>query len=108
MLDGDAPVPMTDLDAESADFVARLLAERGVELGPHPERMSEAFAEGRIREKIERFPRERQRAGLWAVDRALRERQVPGALRLHLVTAVAHLSRHADEERPSRLEEAGR
>ena len=97
-----------DLDSASARYLGELLASTGSELGPKPDRMSEEFAERRIREKIETFEDERPRAGLWSVNEALKRRDVPGALRLHLVTAITHLSRVGDEDRDERKARAER
>lgn len=64
---------------------------------PHPERVSESYAEERILEKIARLPAGREQDGLRALSEGLRARDVPPAMRLHLVTAVANLGRIARE-----------
>lgn len=89
---------MTEISSPGAndERLARLyaqLAESGIELGPRPERMSESYAEERIREKIMHFDEARPQAGLWSINEALKGYEVPAALRLHLITAVAHLGR---------------
>lgn len=97
-----------DTEQESLAYIENLLQETGVELGPKPDRVSEQYADERIREKIDRFDTERQRAGLWSINRVLKERDVPPSLRLHLVTAVTHLSRISQdslEERRGRSQE---
>lgn len=76
------------------------------ELGPKPERVSEQYADERIREKIARFSGEKQQAGLWSISETLKEHEVPPALRLHLVTAVVNLGRIADESRDARADRA--
>lgn len=76
-------------------FVADVLKSAGVDL--EGDRVSEEFADERIARKIERFDEAKQREGLRALDATLRERAVPPGVRLHLITAVAHLSRIAGE-----------
>lgn len=76
-------------------FVADVLAMAGVET--EPERVSAAFADERIAEKIGRFTEPRQREGMQALNETLRERDVPPGVRLHLISAVSHLSRIAGE-----------
>ena len=76
-------------------FVADVLTNAGAEV--ESERVSAAFADQRIAEKIARFSEPKQREGLEALSRTLRERDVPPGVRLHLVSAVAHLSRIAGE-----------
>lgn len=88
---------MTDIGAQSEAYLERVFQATGIELGPKPERVSEAYADERIEEKIATFPEEKQRAGLWSVNRLLQERQVPPSVRLHLMTAVTHLSRISGE-----------
>lgn len=86
-------------------FVADVLANAGVETVP--DRVGAAYADERIAEKIHRFALPKQREGLEALDRTLREREIPPGLRLHLISAVAHLGRIADETREERRERAG-
>ena len=86
-------------------FVADVLTSVGVET--ETERVSAAFADERIAEKIARFREPKQREGLEALSRTLRERDVPPGVRLHLVSAVAHLSRIADESLGERQKRAG-
>ena len=74
---------------------------------PHPERVSDAYADERIAAKMAWYDDEKAREGLATVSRVLKEHEVPAAMRLHLVAAVAHLGRIASETRPSRLERAG-
>lgn len=97
-------MPM-DHEAPSVEFLERILG-RHEELGPRPERVTEEYADERIREKIARYPDEKQQAGIWSVNRSLKERDVPPALRLHLVQAVVQLSRIAEDSLAERLERA--
>lgn len=76
------------------------------QLGPKPERVSEEYADERIREKIARYHGEKQQAGLWSISETLKQHEVPPALRLHLVTAVVNLGRIADETRGARADRA--
>lgn len=73
---------------------------------PHPERVSDEYADERIREKIARYAEERQRAGLWNVARDLKDQGVPAAYRLHFITAVANLGQRAAENLDLRIERA--
>lgn len=73
---------------------------------PHPERVSEDFADERIARMQGWYDDPKAREGLENVSRALKEHQVPAAMRLHLVAAVANLGRIASETRISRLERA--
>jgi hypothetical protein len=82
-----------DMVRESEAFLLETWERTGVPLGPKPERVTDQYADERILEKIEALPEEKQRAGLWSVNKVLKERDVPPALRLHLITAVAHLGR---------------
>lgn len=91
----------------AADYLERVLREADADLGPKPERVDEAYADERIREKISRFESDRQRAGLWSINETLKEHEVPPALRLHLVSAVTHLSRIGHETLDARRERAG-
>lgn len=68
-----------------------------LDLRPHPDRVSETYAESRIREKIEMYDLEKPKTGLANVDELFREAGVPAALRLHYITAVAHLGRKSAE-----------
>lgn len=79
-------------------FVADVLKGAGVETETvaETERVSAAFADERIAEKIARLAEPRQREGLTSLDATLRERDVPPGVRLHLVSAVVHLSRIAE------------
>jgi hypothetical protein len=90
----------------AAEYLDNLLAGEE-DLGPKPERVSEEFADTRIREKISRFDTDRQRAGLWSINETLKSHDVPPALRLHLVSAVVHLSRVAGESLEDRRERSG-
>lgn len=90
-------------DPES--FVADVLTRAGVET--ETARVSTAFADERIEEKIQRFSEPRQREGMQALNKTLREHDVPPGVRLHLISAVAHLSRIADETLGERKERAG-
>ncbi|HVL47934.1 MAG TPA: hypothetical protein VM889_05215 [Candidatus Thermoplasmatota archaeon] len=74
--------------------------------GLHTDRVSEAFARDRIRATIESIDDPRPREGLAAVERDLESMRIPPAIRLHLVSAVAHLGRQANETLPARLKEA--
>lgn len=74
---------------------------------PHPERVSDDYAEERIAEKIGMYDRDKPRRGLENVSRDLREAGVPPAWRLHYITAVAHLGRLGQETLDERRREAG-
>lgn len=82
---------MTDTE----QFVAGVLTNAGVEV--ENERVSAAYADERVAEKIGRFAEPKQREGLEALNKTLREREVPPGVRLHLISAVAHLSRIAGD-----------
>ena len=86
-------------------FVADVLEKAGAE--PERERVTGAFADERIAEKVARMGEPRQQEGLESLARTLREREVPPGVRLHLISAVAHLSRIADETLRERKERAG-
>ena len=86
-------------------FVADVLASAGAPV--ERERVSAAFADRRIQEKIARFDQPKQREGLEALNETLRERDVPPGVRLHLISAVAHLSRIASETLSERQGRAG-
>lgn len=90
---------------DSEQFVADVLASAGAEV--EGERISAEFADRRIAEKIARFDEPKQREGLASLDRTLRERDVPPGVRLHLISAVVHLSRIAEETRGGRHERVG-
>lgn len=98
---------MSEIDRESEAYIERLFRETGIELGPKPDRVSEAYADERIQEKIARFEDPRARAGLWSIDRALKERDVPPNLRLHLIAAVANLGEIGRESLPARVGRIG-
>lgn len=78
----------------------------GSELVPHPWRVSDDYADERIREKIGMYGSEKPRIGLENVSRDLREAGVPAAWRLHYITAVAHLGRVGAQTLPARVREA--
>lgn len=65
-------------------------------------RVTDAFADERIRSKIAEFP-PKPRDGLNRVNQALRSQGVDASARLHLVSAVVDLGRVADATRPMRL-----
>ena len=90
---------------DSERFVADVLTSAGVEV--EGERVSSAYADERVAEKIGRFTEPTKREGLEALNRTLRERDVPPGVRLHLISAVAHLSRIAQETRAERRERVG-
>ena len=92
---------MQDL-TPSVEYLETLLG-RHDDLGPKPDRVTDEYADERIREKIARLPEERQQAGLWSVNRTLKEHEVPAALRLHLVQAVFQLGRIGTETLEARL-----
>lgn len=69
---------------------------------PHPERVSETYAEQRIREKIARLAG-RERQGIEELADGLRAQGVAPATRLHLVTAVVNLGRISQGTLPRRL-----
>lgn len=75
-------------------FMADVLTKAGAEA--ESERVNDAYADERIAEKIGRFHEPKQREGLEALNHTLRERDVPPGVRLHLISAVAHLSRIAE------------
>ena len=81
-------------------FIAEALQGAGGEAVS--ERVTAAFADERIAEKIARLKEPREREGLDALNRTLRDREVPPGVRLHLVSAVAHLGRIAGESLPER------
>lgn len=81
--------------ADPERFVADVLTSAGVDT--ETERISAEFANERIAQKIEWFSETKQREGLQALDQTLRDRDVPPGVRLHLISAVAHLSRIAGE-----------
>lgn len=87
-------------------FVADVLARAGAEA--EPERVSAAYADERIAQKIERFAEPKQREGLEELNATLRDRDVPPGVRLHLISAVAHLSRIAEGTLGERHERSGR
>lgn len=89
---------------DPAEFVADVLARAGAET--ENERVSTEFANERIAEKIARFSEPRQREGMESLDETLRSHDVPPGVRLHLISAVAHLSRIADETLRERKERA--
>lgn len=64
---------------------------KDLDLNPHPERVSEDYAETRIQEKIAKYEKERPQIGWRNVDDHLKEAGVPAAYRLHLITATANL-----------------
>jgi hypothetical protein len=85
-------------------FVADVLTSAGLE-AEASERVSAAYADERIAEKIARFHEPKQREGLAALNHTLLDHDVPPGVRLHLISAVAHLGRIAGEtleERKSR------
>lgn len=90
----------------AGEFIADVLARAGI--GADTERAGAAYADERVAEKIARLPEARQREGLAALDATLREREVPPDVRLHLVTAVAHLGRIAEETLDERHERTDR
>lgn len=99
-------LPAEDVAAQSEAYLQEFLERTGVQLGPKPQRVDEAYADARIREKIAHFA-ERPRAGLWSVNEVLKEHEVPPAMRLHLVTAVAHLGRISGDTLEARRARSG-
>jgi hypothetical protein len=75
---------------------------------PHPERVSDAYADERVREKIGMYADSRPRHGLEAVNEDLKRAGVPPAWRLHYITAVAHLGRVGAETLGERIERSAR
>lgn len=71
---------------------------------PHPERVSDAYADERVAAKIEAAADPRARAGLHAVDRDLKRAGVPAAWRLHLISSTVHLGRVGAETLEERLQ----
>lgn len=69
------------------------------------DRVSNAYAETRIREKIAHLP-DKPRHGLARISADLHAAGVAPAARLHLVSAIADLGRLADATRPARLARA--
>lgn len=76
-------------------FVAEVLTSAGVEA--ETERVSAAYADERIAEKVARLREPKQRDGLQALNETLLQHDVPPGVRLHLISAVAHLGRIAGE-----------
>lgn len=68
----------------------------------HLDRVSDAYADERIAEKLAPLD-EKPKIGFRDVDRELKERGVPAATRLHLVTALVHLGQSAQEKPRSRV-----
>lgn len=99
--------PHDDVVRRSEAYLAEVLDHTGVALGPKPQRVDEAYADDRIREKISHFEGDRPRAGLWSVNEVLKEHDVPPALRLHLITAVAHLGRISRDTLEARRARSG-
>ena len=95
-----------DVVARSEAYLAEVVERTGVELGPKPERVDESYADERIREKIARFA-ERPQAGLWSVNEVLKKHDVPPEMRLHLVTAIAHLGRISNDTLEARRARSG-
>lgn len=75
---------------------------------PHPERVSDAYADERVQEKIAMYAEPRPREGLQAVNDDLKRAGVPPAWRLHYITAVAHLGRVGAQTLGERLERSER
>ena len=96
-----------DVVRESEAYLADVLESTGVPLGPKVERVTEAYAEERIKEKIVHFEPGRPRAGLWSTNEVLKEHGVPPAFRLHLITAVAHLGRIGKDSLEARRGRSG-
>lgn len=65
-----------------------------LDLNPHPERVSDAYADARIQQKIDLYATDRPKIGLRNVDQQLKAAGVPPAVRLHYITALAHLGSH--------------
>lgn len=79
----------------------------GLDLQPHPERVSESYADERIREKIGMYASDRPREGLRHVSERMKEAGMPAAFRLHYITAVAHLGRLSEQSLDARLGRGG-
>lgn len=85
-----------------ADMLSRAGAQEDA-----PPRVSEAFADERIAEKIAGFAEPHQRQGMASLDRTLKERAVPPGVRLHLISAVAHLGHIAEGSLAERKARSG-
>lgn len=64
-----------------------------LDLVPHPERVSDEYADERIEEKVRMYEDERPREGLRNLNRALKDADVPAAYRLHYISTLAYLGR---------------
>lgn len=54
--------------------------------------MTDKGADERIRVEIGKLEGERRQAGLWGINKAHKEHDVPPSVRLHLVSAAVNLS----------------
>lgn len=82
----------------SEDYLDNVLEKHGG-FGPKTTTMPEEQAEQRIRVEIAKMPDERQHAGLWSINKVLKQEGVAPSVRLHLITANVHLSLLAKEQR---------
>ena len=98
---------LQDIARDSEAYLADVLESTGVPLGPKVERVTDTYAEERIKEKIAHFEPGRPRAGLWSTNEVLKEHGVPPAFRLHLITAVAHLGRIGKDSLEARRGRSG-
>lgn len=77
-------------------------------LEPHPERVTDTYADERIGEKIGMYAQRKPREGLERVSARLKEAGVPAAYRLHYISAIAHLGKVGEDTLPNRLDRSGR
>lgn len=96
-----------DVVRQSEAYLSEVLERTGVQLGPKVERVTDDYAEERIKEKIAHFEPGRPQAGLWSTNEVLKEHGVPPAFRLHLITAVAHLGRIGKDTLEARRDGSG-
>ncbi|HWG90070.1 MAG TPA: hypothetical protein VNZ52_04395 [Candidatus Thermoplasmatota archaeon] len=69
-------------------------------------RITNEYADERVREKIERYQEARQREGLAKVNEGLKEAGVSPYVRLHLISTVADLGKVSEATLAERLERA--
>lgn len=80
------------------EYLEDLLADFGG-LGPKVGAMTDDGADERVRVEIGKMEGERQQAGLWSINKVLKEHGVPPSVRLHLVSATVNLSLLAAKRR---------
>lgn len=77
--------------AVAEDYLEGLLASHA-DLGPNIDAMTDEHADQRVRVEIAKIDGDRQGAGLWSINKVLKEHGVPPSVRLHLVSATVNLS----------------